>query len=191
MTERIPPAVRAHIRRLFKEESPGVFKVALRAAGGDRGIADVAVQETFKAAALQWDEIADFDPERKRRWLRRVAKRKAIDQGRRTKPLHLVEDVEIDEEAPSAEQVALTQMALDRCLEVIMQMPPVMRRVAYLAWRLSYTDEEIAETLGIARSTVRVHRNRARMKLEEAIGDEMFFLSESADEDDTGREEER
>lgn len=48
-------------------------------------------------------------------------------------------------------------------------MPPARYRVAYLAWRCEYTDREIADTFGIAQSTVRVHRRNADYQLRSLI----------------------
>jgi RNA polymerase sigma factor (sigma-70 family) len=192
MTDRIPSDVRAHVARLFVEESQVVFNAALRAACGDRSTAEVAVQEAFQAAAIQWAKIADRSPDGKRAWLCRVAKNKAIDRYRVGKPMHLVADVDVLRLAPSAEEVALTRIEKDRCLQVIKEMPLIQRTVVYLLCHDDWTVKEVAEELGIATSTVRVHLYNARVMLKAALGYEVSLAHGPDDaDDDPGREKAR
>jgi RNA polymerase sigma factor (sigma-70 family) len=157
MTKRISPEVEAQVAQLFVDHAEAVFVSALRAVGGDRREAETFVQEAFQAAAVQWDEIANDDPAAQRAWLRRVAINKAIDRHRVGRRVHLVAEVEIARTEPSAEQIALPRIVKDRCLQVIKEMPPRRRLVAYLRWHEEWDVREIAQYLGIAVSTVRVH----------------------------------
>lgn len=191
MTQRIPPAVAAEVARLFKAESEAVFRSALRAAGGDRAEAENLVQEVFEAAALQWATIAAYLPDRRRAWLCRVARNKAIDGYRAGKPMQLAADPDVSGESPSAERVALTRMQKDRCVKVISQMPEMRRKVAYLKFHEEWKTCEIAEYLSIAAGTVRVHVHGARVMLENAVGPEVFLTEDLAEETDVGEEEAR
>ena len=189
MTQRrIPTPVAAEVARLMAEESAALFGYALRITNGDRQEAEDLVQEAFQAAALNWSKLRRRPREVQRAWLRRVVKNKAIDRWRVAGRTQLVEDVP-DRQAPSAERIALSRMALDRCLEVINKMPRVQHRVAYLRWHEDWSTEEIARELGIAQATVRVHLMNARRELVDAVGDEVV-LAEGPDvnDDNDGRE---
>jgi RNA polymerase sigma factor (sigma-70 family) len=188
MIGRFAPEVLVQVARLYVEEAEAVFKVTRRAVYDDREAEDL-VQEAFQAAALAWEKIAGYSPERKRAWLRRVAINKAIDRYRAGSRMHLVADVHVARLAPSAEEVVVTRLERDRCLQVIREMPPVRRLIAYLRWHEEWTVREIAEDFGIATSTVRVHLHDARVTLEEALG---VFCADVPDADDgPGREEAR
>jgi RNA polymerase sigma-70 factor (ECF subfamily) len=186
MTERIPRAVADQVERLFTEESPTVYRRALQAAGRDRGIAEDCVQEAFQEAALAWDKIAGLSPEARRSWLCRVAMRKAIDRYRGTRRLSLTAEIDVAPESLNPEDAALTSMAKDRCLEVIKAMPKARRKVAYLRFHEEWKTSEIAQHLGIAEATVRVHVHAARRALELAVGPEVSFTDapgENADKE--------
>lgn len=190
MTRRIPPELQAPLARMFADHSQAVFPAVLRATYGDRGAAEDALQEAIEVAAEQWYEIADYPPEYKRNWLRTVAVRKAIDAYRkgwkRIQPVNL-EDV-VRGDSPSAEQVALTQLQADRCLKVISEMPEMRRKVAYLKFRREWTNQAIAEHLGISPGTVGKHVFDARVDLKRALP-EMTFVDDHDGEAGTDGEE--
>ena len=60
-----------------------------------------------------------------------------------------------------AEQ-AFTSIVLERCWQIIKDMPLQQHAVAVLRWLLGMQLAEIAATLGITEKTVSVHLNRAR-----------------------------
>lgn len=182
---RIPTVVAAQVTRLMVEESAALFRYALRITNGDQEEAEDLVQEAFEAAALNWPKLRKLPREAQRAWLRRVVRNKAIDRWRIGKRIQLVEDLSDDREAPSAEHVALSRMALDRCLEAIRIMPPVQHRVAYLRWHEGWSTAEIARELGIAQATVRVQLMKARKKLVDAVGDNVVFAEEPDEENDS------
>jgi RNA polymerase sigma-70 factor, ECF subfamily len=185
---RIPLQLAAEVAQLYVDESAAVFRYALYLTHGDQEEAENLVQETFQEAARKWAKLRMLSREAQRAWLFTVVKNKAIDRWRVARRHHLVSDVPEHGSAPSAEQVALSRLALDRCWEVISKMSPMQQRVAYLFWHEGWTTREIAEELGITPDTVRVHRKNARDELADAIGDEVVLFEEADDEDNHGEE---
>ena len=180
MSQRIPDEVAAQVARLFIAEAPTVFTSALRAARGDRAEADDLVQKAFQAAAEQWATIVDYSPARKRAWLCRVAINKAIDDYRAGSRVELgAYPGDRANLSPSAEQVALTRMDADKCLEVIGEMPEMRSKVAYLKFHEGWTNREIAEYLEISPGTVGKHVSDARADLKRALP-EMTFTDDQA-----------
>lgn len=91
-------------------------------------------------------------------------------------------------ESPSTEYVALSRLVKDRCLKVIGDMPDARSKVAYLRFHEEWDTKEIAEHLGIAVSTVRVHVHDARVTLQAAVGSEVQLTDETGEKADTGEE---
>jgi RNA polymerase sigma-70 factor (ECF subfamily) len=178
------------VGQLYAEEAGAVFRAARKAAY-DRREAEDCVQEAFRAAAVKWGEVAAYSPDKRRAWLCRVAINKAIDRYRTGKRMQLGADPNLSQAAPSAEEAVLTRIEKDRCMQVIKEMPPRRRTVAYLRWHEEWTVEEIAEHLGMAASTVRVHLRDARSSVTAALGDEVSVTEEPNKADDVGRKEAR
>lgn len=187
MTRRIAPDVAAQVARLFFEEAENVSKAARRAASDQREAEDL-VQEAFQAAAMNWDRIATYSPDKRRAWLCRVAINKAIDCYRLGRRAQLGADPNMPEVAPSAEETALTRIEKDRCWQAIKEMPLKQRTVAYLRWHEEWTAKEIAENLGIAASTVRVHLRNALIAAKAAVGDEATVTDEPDDDEPDNRD---
>ena len=80
------------------------------------------------------------------------------------------------EEAASASDgatVAVVDGGIDSRIDIgrlLFRLAPKQRAVLHLTAIEGYTDREIAEILGIASSSVRVHRLRARRRLAELAG---------------------
>jgi RNA polymerase sigma-70 factor (ECF subfamily) len=166
--------------RLFMEKAEAVAKVARGLASDRREVEDL-VQEAFQAAAEDWARIATYSPDRRRAWLCRVAINKAIDRYRLGKRTQLDADPDPLQVTPSAEETALTRIEKDCCWQAIKEMPPKQRTVAYLRWHEEWTAKEIAEDLGIASSTVRVHLRNALLAVKAAVGDEVSVTDEPDD----------
>jgi RNA polymerase sigma-70 factor (ECF subfamily) len=188
MAQRIPPEAAAQVARLFIEESPAVFRSALRAARGNRSEVDDLVQEAFQAAVLSWESIGGLSADRKRAWLCRVAINKAIDGYRAGKLVQPTANLDAAGEMPSTEHAALSRIVKERCLRVISDMPEARSRVAYLRFHEEWDTREIAEHLGIAVSTVRVHVHDARVMLEAAMGSEVQLTDDTDEKAGTGEE---
>ena len=145
-------------------------------------LAHDAVQETFQAAALQWDVLRNYDESRQRAWLYRVLKNKVFDHWGTSKrwagPLEDC-DPAADLDTPRA---AVSNILLQKCWKAIDGMPFAQRRVALLKWQGEWTNREIGDHLEIAQTTVRVHLRNARRDLMEALGTEVVYPSEWQDE---------
>ena len=166
------------------EEVGSLFRYARRITNGHQQEAEDLVQEAFQAAALAWAEFTSYPETPSRAGYGQLSKR-AIDRWRITQRTQPVADVPDERQSPSAERVALSQMALDRCLQAIQKMPPAPRRMAVSVRHEDWSTKEIARELGIAQATVRVHLMNARRDLVDAVGNEIVLAEERDDEDDS------
>jgi RNA polymerase sigma-70 factor (ECF subfamily) len=188
VTKRVTPDVRGQVARLFVDEADAVSKAARRVASDEREAEDM-VQEAFHAAAENWDRIATYSPDKRRAWLCRVAINKAIDRYRAGRRTQLgVDPADMSQVAPSAEDTALTRIEKDCCWKAMREMPLKQRTVAYLRWHEEWTAKEIAEGLGIATSTVRVHLRNALTAVNAAVGDEVVITDELDDDEPDDRD---
>ncbi|WP_033313654.1 RNA polymerase sigma factor [Streptomyces iakyrus] len=188
MTPRIPPRHQDEIAALYMQFRGGMVKFADRLLGSDRHMAHDLVQETFKAAALQWGTLRTRTERLQRAWLYRVLKNKVFDQwgaARRFVDSVSGQDMVTDLDTP---RTAISNLLLQKCWKVIDSMPCAQRRVALMKWQGEWTNREIGAHLDIAPSTVRVHLRNARNTLVAELGDEVVFPSEWRDDDDPGEE---
>jgi RNA polymerase sigma-70 factor (ECF subfamily) len=138
------------------------------------------VQDVYCAAALGWGSLRLLDRDRQRAWLFRTLKNKAIDRWRESKREHVGPEsapARWSSDRDDTHDKALTLIVLERCWKVLAAMPARQFRVAYLRWHEGWSSAEIAEHLGIACSTVRVHLKNARDELRRAVGPDVTFLS--------------
>ncbi|MGI8333697.1 RNA polymerase sigma factor [Actinomadura scrupuli] len=166
---------------LFRAESGRLFRYACTLPGVDRAKAEDLVQSTFVAAIDGWARLHRLDPGDRRRWLHVILKRQAIDQWRKVRFLRLTgefEGVEERQSPPETLHQVLCAAALDRVWDVISTMPGQRQKVAFLYWNEQWSTSEIAEFLGIAQSTVRVHLKLARDELIEAAGPIVPFMED-------------
>ncbi|WP_331748506.1 sigma-70 family RNA polymerase sigma factor [Streptomyces sp. NBC_00648] len=189
MTSQVPPENWAEVVDLYLRHRDDLVRFATRILGDERHMAHDLVQETFQAAALQWDALRGYGACGQKRWLYRVVKNKVFDQwgaaGRRRLGGRLgYEDPVADMDTP---RTAVSNLLLRKCWKVIDSMPTVQRRVALLKWQGEWTNREIGQHLTIAQSTVRVHVRNARSTLAVELGDEVVFPSSWRD-DDLGEE---
>jgi RNA polymerase sigma-70 factor (ECF subfamily) len=170
---------RAALSRALVEEGDRLYALAFRVTR-DPELAKDAVQEAFLSAL---DHVDAFRGDaRLSTWLHRIVYNKSIDilrRRRREEPL-------LDEEAAelTAADVQLghgpawarppdellrgveTQAALDQALG---QLTPLQRAVFELKEAEGRPTAEVAEILGMAEPTVRVHLHRARLKLRDLL----------------------
>jgi RNA polymerase sigma-70 factor (ECF subfamily) len=137
--------------------------------GGDRGLAEDAVQVAFVKA---WQASARFDPGRDLApWLYAIVRRCAIDLVRheRRRRARAVEDVEealLPGPADGFEQAweaAIVQDAIDA-------LPAEESEVVRLVYYAGFTHREIAEYLEIPIGTVKSRTARAHARLRSRIG---------------------
>jgi RNA polymerase sigma-70 factor, ECF subfamily len=146
-------AVGADFEELFQDEY-GSLVAAVFPIVGDAGDAEAIVQDAFVKAMARWARIRRYD--RPGAWVRRVAIRDAVrHSGRRSRPWAA---------SPSGAMAdAVTdRIDLDRALA---QLPSRQRAAIVLHYLVGWTTTEVAEALGCAEATVRVHLHRGRATL--------------------------
>jgi RNA polymerase sigma factor (sigma-70 family) len=145
----------------FRTEYPSVLKTAYLITH-DREAAKDVTQEAFIQLLQHWRKVSRY--ERPDAWVRRVAIRIAVRQGRK---LRLQRSTEVEPVAP-------TSMHIDPDLVKEIRALPAMQRAAIV---LFYFEDrpvsEIAEILDCAQSTAKVHLHRGRKTLAERLGEVM------------------
>jgi RNA polymerase sigma-70 factor (ECF subfamily) len=180
---RITPHDAAELAACFKAHASRLFGHASVLARGDRTLADDLVQATFEAAAQAWQTLRGLAEEQLRGWLRSTLANIAASGFRREAAfgdrLPQIEARYRDTQAFRSEQVpseqALSAIALERCWQIIREMPKGQHVVAVLRWQLDMKEAEIAAVLGIAESTVSAQLHQARHKLIEQLGPDHPF----------------
>jgi RNA polymerase sigma-70 factor, ECF subfamily len=180
---RITPHDAAELAACFEAHASRLFGHACVLARGDRALADDLVQATFEAAARVWQTLRGLAEEQLRGWLRSTVANIAASGFRREAAfcdrLPQIEaryretQADLSEQTPSEQ--ALPAIALERCWQIIREMPKGQHVVAVLRWQLGMKEAEIAAVLGIAESTVGAQVHRARRKLIEQLGPDHPF----------------
>lgn len=158
---------------LWEREAIGLTRYAMVRTGGNQAAAEDLVQQTFMAAFLQWESLAGLDAEERRSWLRTVCRRRWIDGIRREvlgERLQAGVERLYDHVSPDPAHAVIARDDLDRCWQVIRELPDRRREVALLYFIEQQSEMRIAEMLGIQASGVRKHVAKARQALREAVG---------------------
>jgi RNA polymerase sigma-70 factor, ECF subfamily len=150
------------VRALYARFAGPVLTVALHVLGGNRSLAEEAVQTTMLKA---WQAAGSFDPTRELApWLYAIARRVAIDiyrRERRTAHSPAVED----------EDVVVLPVSFERTWEkwevrsALEKLPVEEREVVRLSHLVGMTHQEIAGELGIPVGTVKSRSARAHRRL--------------------------
>jgi RNA polymerase sigma-70 factor, ECF subfamily len=190
---RITPHDAAELAACFQAHASRLFGHACVLARGDRTLADDLVQATFEAAARVWQTLRGLAEEQLRGWLRSTLaniaasglQREAAFRDRRPQIEARYRGTQADpaeqvpsEQAPSEQALserALSAIALERCWQIIRDMPKGQHVVAVLRWQLDMKEAEIAAVLGIAESTVSAQLHQARRKLIQQLGPDHPF----------------
>lgn len=135
------------------------------AISGDRQEAEEAVQDAFVRLVGHWSKVSSYDdPEA---WVRKVAlgyvsnRRRKLRNGIRALRRH---GAEPDVAAPGTDAIDIA-----RALEAL----PVPQRAAIVLQRLGFSNEAIAETLGIPTGTVKSRLARARAALQPLLREDV------------------
>jgi RNA polymerase sigma-70 factor, ECF subfamily len=161
-----------HARELF-----GYACVLTR---GDRALAEDLVQGGFEAAAWAWDTLRCLGEEQRRAWLRTTVANIAVSGFRREAAwrdrLPRIEAMyrKVPVDVP---EVAYTSIVLQRCWQIINDMPERQHAVAVLRWQQGMKQAEIAAALGMTEKTVSVHLTHARRRLITQLGPDHPFAS--------------
>jgi RNA polymerase sigma-70 factor (ECF subfamily) len=146
----------------FDEFFASTYPAIVRSAAlvvGDREVARELAQEAFVKALLHWKRVRAY--ERPEAWVRKVAFRMALRAKSR----------EPRRGALPEPTVADSLVDLD-LLRMIAQLPPMQRAAIALHYLDDLTVEQVAEILGCAPSTARVHLHRGRTRLNELLHEE-------------------
>ncbi|WP_433463808.1 SigE family RNA polymerase sigma factor [Spirillospora sp. CA-142024] len=128
----------------------------------DRHLAEDLLQVAYERVARRWRRLADGNPEA---YARRVLVNLAIDENKRrarrhATPVGSAADVERLAGGPPAPGAAGGDLD-----EVLRALPAKQRAVIVLRYWCDLSEQEIAETLGISRGTVKSHTARAMAAL--------------------------
>jgi RNA polymerase sigma-70 factor (ECF subfamily) len=163
-TERMPlVAVSPGFEDVYRARYLPLLKLALVLSGSHHA-AEELVQDTFLAAYRQWDSVSRYEyPEA---WLRRVVINKANSRLRRS---YAEARARLRWSAGRSEAVAMPEATVDFWKEL----RSLSKRQAQ-ALALHYLDgcstAEIAEALGCAEATARVHLYRGRTAMAARLG---------------------
>jgi RNA polymerase sigma-70 factor, ECF subfamily len=140
---------------LFRAEGDRVYRTLFAFAGGRADVAQEATAEAFARAVAQGDRLRDPVA-----WIYRVAFNVAIDELRR------------DRRRATEREVEVAPPELTGVVDALRELSPNQRAVVVLHHVLDLDVAEVAERMGIASPTVRVHLHRARRRLRELLGTE-------------------
>jgi len=168
----------------FAADAAGLFGYACVLARGDRTLAEDLVQAGFEAAARAWGILRCLADEQRRGWLRATVANIAVSGFRR--------EAAWRERLPRIEAryrkapvdipaLAFSSIALERCWQIIKDMPERQHAVAVLRWQQDMKEGEIAAALGMAEKTVSAHLHRARRRLIAQLGRDHPFADGDAE----------
>src|SRR6185437_13859344 len=118
------------------------------------------VQAGFVAAARAWPTVRCLTEKQRRSWLRTTVANEAVSGFRRDAALRIrLPRIEARYRRPAADTPAqaFTAMVLQRCWQIIGDLPERQHAVALLRWQQDLKENEIAALLGIADKTVSTH----------------------------------
>jgi RNA polymerase sigma-70 factor, ECF subfamily len=141
---------------LFRAEGDGLFRTLVAFTGGRADIAEEATAEAFARAIAQQETLRD-----PLAWIYRVAFCVAIDEVRRDA-----------RHAPASDEASVVAPELHGVMDALKELSPNQRAAILLHHVNGLDTAEVADRMGIARSTVRVHLYRARKRLAALLGDE-------------------
>ncbi|MBN8822074.1 MULTISPECIES: sigma-70 family RNA polymerase sigma factor [unclassified Spirosoma] len=120
-----------------------------------------------------FNKITYYDPEQPfEAWFRTVMVHTAIDYFRRFQSRMTITDLKVAFDVPY-EDGLLEKMSADEIMELVQRLPPAYRAVFSLSVIDGYTHPEIARMLGIQESTSRSNLLKARLKLQEWMGNRL------------------
>jgi RNA polymerase sigma factor (sigma-70 family) len=148
---------------LFREEFPAVMRSVFLICH-DAGRSQDITQDAFVQLLRHWKKVSRY--ERPGAWVRRVAIRLAMQSVRRERLRSLLER-EVDPPAPAG------SVDVD-VMKAIRTLPRMQRAAVVLFYFEDLPVGEVADIMGCAAATARVHLHRARSRLGELLGEEVF-----------------
>ena len=132
---------------------------------GDRGAAEDAAQDGFMAAHRDWDRIGRYDAPGA--WVRRVVVNRCRSRFRR-RGRELTALARVAAAKPDSAEASYEES--EGFWRAVRALPPKLARCVVLHYVDDLDAAAIADVLGIAPSTVRVHLHRARQALAKSLG---------------------
>ncbi len=184
MPRRIPEQTAEEVAALFTKVVHDLHRYAMTLVQGDHAAAEDLVQEAFHDVALAWATLRDREPGHQRAWLFTVTRNKAVSRWKAGTRVEVgIERLECQGTGTAPEDTwhkTICALTLEECRKVLERMPPRRYRVAHLCWYEEWSTREVADLLGIAQSTVRVHLKNARDELAAVLGPGMLLTEEPA-----------
>jgi RNA polymerase sigma-70 factor, ECF subfamily len=170
---KIPAHHAAEVAHFYPVHAGWLFGYVCLRTGSDRELGADLVQDTFEAAAVDWETVRELTPAQQRAWLRTTLSRKVSSPIRRRvafrrrqpQPYHRYQAAELD-----AGQQALSAAALERAAKITEGLPGRQKRIALMKWIDHMTESEIAAELGCAKGTVAAQVHEIRRKLIDGLG---------------------
>ncbi len=155
-------------QQLFKLLSPKMMAVCLRYMGNREDAEDI-LQEGFVTLFTKLDSYqgtGSFEG-----WARRIFVNTALMHLRRTDALGLSDDISEARTLFTEEATPVQKMGYKELMRLIEALPPDARTVFNMYVIEGYSHKEIAEALGCTEATSRSKLQRARLRLQEMIGE--------------------
>jgi RNA polymerase sigma-70 factor, ECF subfamily len=149
-----------------------------------RQLAEDLVQETFEAAARDWETLRDLSEVEQRAWLRTTLAYKDTSNFRRRMVFRRKQPEIYHRYMPPAAdtgQQALSRIALERAVEIIENLPAMQKKIALMRWNDHMKGAEIAAALGCAEGTVAAQIHEIRRKLIKGLGRYYPFAVDSGE----------
>jgi len=152
-------------RAAFVELWPAARRVARRLLG-DQAAADDVAAEALARVFARWDRLESL-PHRNA-WAMRVTANLALDSLRRRRP----------SVAPAAAAHPQDALAVRLALvAALRELPSRQREVVVLRYLADYSEQDVANALGIAPGSVRTHMQRGLESLRRHLGDDFEGVS--------------
>lgn len=176
--EQISPRDSEELAACFSAHARDLFGYARVLARGDRALAEDLVQAAFEAAGRSWWSLRCLADDQRRGWLRATLANIAVSGFRREAAFRdRLPRIEARYRKTQADTPAkaISSITLERCWQIIKDMPERQHAVALLRWQQDMKESEIAAVLGMAEKTVSTHLHRARRTLITQLGPDYPF----------------
>lgn len=160
------------IERMMKQYGTSIYRMCL-AYLRDRSLAEDAMQDTFLKAYKKLGTFRSFEQQGEKAWLTRIAINTCKDYRRSAWFRHMWHGLPMDELPAASYEMNTKDYIL---ADEIIKLPIKLKEVVLLFYYQEMAYEEIAEALGISRSTVANRladaKERLKNKLERWYADE-------------------
>ena len=164
-----PSDTDAFVEWMFNEHGQGLVRM-VRLFVDDRNAAEDLVQEAFIRLARSAHRIED--PRKAAAYLRSIVLNLARDHNRRGL-VSLRHRLPLDDDVASVEDTVVLSEEHEQVVEALRELPHRQRDCLILRYFDELGVDDIAETLGISRNSVKTHLTRGMRALEAALGPTM------------------